>query len=221
MKAVVVLLAVLVAAGLLFFARFGVRPFRTPYEHVEVDSSATGFWVEFAEESGRPALVRGTWGNAQAIPSFNGFDYAGESGVLFLLHPPGLDRRFLVLRAVLGAYTMRFTVWEVLRFRVLRRVAEFSSAGESSDSDFVDVDGDGLEELTAAHRRWVSDDRGLLDNWAIRTDYLSWTGERFEHRWSQLTVQARSGLLVSPEDPGAEDPQAAGICRDELEGLDP
>jgi len=211
----------LILSGLGGFARFGIRPFQTPYEHARSAPSARDYWVEY--EEGGEGRLRHKWGRSWPIAGTvaSGLDhYRGESCRLWVLEPPGLGERFLVLYSAFGAYTCRYVLWHLRSSTDLVQVAYYSSVGEihgDRDSDaleavFQDVDGDGREEVSEAHRLWLFDENGeLLDNWGLRSVHSSWDGTRFMARSARLTALGQTGPLVGPEDPASEDPFRAGL----------
>lgn len=212
MKAVVAVLAAILLSALLAFYRVGLRPFHAPYDLIKIQAEARDYWIDFQEGRGRPALLRHKWGGAWPIPPFQGSAYVGESGTLHLLETPGLDRRFLVLRCVFGAYTLRNIVWELRPHGQVRLAADIAGVGEVPGLLFQDADGDGREELAESHRRWLFDENGeMIESWGLCTTFHAWTGRGFEPRWAQLCALGQSGPLVPPDDPASEDPFRAGL----------
>ncbi|HEX7897238.1 MAG TPA: hypothetical protein VF950_05735 [Planctomycetota bacterium] len=202
-----------IAAVLAAFAQVGIRPVSSPYEHAQVSQAARGYWVEHIE--GGPSFLRHKWGGSWPIDN-----YYGESGRLWLAHPPGLCETFLVFDGA-GRNIQRF-IWKASSPFGVELVARFFTSDELAwDLDdeaatrlvFEDVDGDSREELASSSRDWIVDGDELIDNWGVRTVFLSWTGRTFEPRWARLWVLGQGGPLVAPDDPRSKDWRAAGLAR--------
>ena len=189
-------MALLALVGI--FGKVGLRPLGRPYEFSRVMPSARDYWIEF-DEAGGGSIVH-KWGKRSPIdPVPSEIRYDGESCRLWVVHPPGLDRDFLVFDACVGAYTLRRIVWGIRKSGTLTRAADFITVGEILgdgeqdvlDCMFLDANQDGIEEVRVASREFVID----VDHWAIRATYHVYSGERFTPKWERFTCVGVSGPL--------------------------
>lgn len=163
-----------------------------PYEFSQVAPGAREYWVEHAEgDTGFVCHATGRWpiDPPDAEPTER---YYGESCSLSLVTPPGLGISYLVFDACRGAYTMRRVVFEIGPDGALARVADVVTVIEINSErtlcgTFEDGDGDAVEEIVEARRRWITDDQGeLIDNWAVHDVFHVRIGSRFVPRFCRL-----------------------------------
>ena len=189
--------------------------------------SAAGYWVEYSVSSGGTIHHRsgGSW-------SLEGFGaraertYSGESCSIWVVQPPGLNLRFLVFDAPVGAYTMKRVIFHERHPGDLTRCGEILTVGEIQgdseqqvlDATFDDLDGDGKEELVELCREWVSDQGGrLVANWALREVAHKWDGDQFRPRRTRIRVTDQPSPFVELVQPASS--ASASLTHDQAIGV--